>query len=316
MNLSEEHRSSDLRVELIMRLRASDQRTGQELVWFQVLFDPLSGALYSRGSDNRTAIWNTATGQLVKRVGQTSDWIISMALSPDGHVQAVGSADGVIVLWDTIENRALTYISDLGDSVRCVAFSPTGAMLASGDDSGKIILWDATTGDKLITLMSGYGWIQDLSFSGDGRTLASASQRSDNTITLFDPTAGNVLATIPVAARIESSRFDPGGPTLANGLADGSIMLWNTDTGVLDKVLRGHEGRVNAVAYSRDGVLLATGGQDATIRVWDPLQGQKLAIIAGHDANVMSVCFNQDGTLLASASEDGSIGLWRVAQRP
>jgi len=46
-------------------------------------------------------------------------------------------------------------------------------------------------------------------------------------------------------------------------------------------VLKGHEGRVYAVAFSADGKTLATSSKDATIRNWDVESTTQRAIL-GH----------------------------------
>jgi hypothetical protein len=46
---------------------------------------------------------------------------------------------------------------------------------------------------------------------------------------------------------------------LASASKDGTVAVWNTKTGMVEFVLKGHTGMVNSVAWSPDGQLLATG---------------------------------------------------------
>ena len=64
--------------------------------------------------------------------------------------------------------------------------------------------------------------------------------------------------------------FSPDGQTLAGGV-NGSIRLWNVDTGKLQKILTGHTERINinSVCFSPDGQLLASGDWDNSIGGWD-----------------------------------------------
>ncbi|MFO1042371.1 MAG: protein kinase [Planctomycetaceae bacterium] len=78
------------------------------------------------------------------------------------------------------------------------------------------------------------------------------------------------------------------------------------------QTLRGHVGRVGAVAYAPDGQRLATGGDDNTIRIWEAATGREIACLNGHTGSVNGVAWSPDGIRLASASTDGCAWIWDV----
>ncbi|MDY0169103.1 MAG: protein kinase [Thermoguttaceae bacterium] len=109
------------------------------------------------------------------------------------------------------------------------------------------------------------------------------------------------------------------GQLLATAGADGTIRLWNAETGDLLDTLSDHEGEVLAVAFSRDGSLLASAGADRSVRLRDGNDGRSLAVLTEHKQSVRAVRFSPDGQTLASGSADrndlGSLIVWDVATR-
>jgi WD40 repeat protein len=70
------------------------------------------------------------------------DGYYSLALSPDGRLLALGTADGAVQLWDVARRKKLGLRVGHTGPVYCVRFSPDGKTLASGGDDSVILLWD------------------------------------------------------------------------------------------------------------------------------------------------------------------------------
>ncbi|MEQ8957550.1 MAG: hypothetical protein RLP02_06440, partial [Coleofasciculus sp. C2-GNP5-27] len=114
--------------------------------------------------------------------------------------------------------------------------------------------------------------------------------------------------------------ISPDRETIVSGSTDGTIKLWDVQTGKEKQTLKGHAGRfgyVQSIAISPDGKLLVSGGNDKTIKLWQLSSGKERRTLTGHSglfAGVKSVTISPDGKLLASGSDDKTIKLWSLAK--
>ena len=76
------------------------------------------------------------------------------------------------------------------------------------------------------------------------------------------------------------------------------------------RLLIGHTGAVNGIAFSPDGKTIATGSDDKTARLWSATTGEHIATLTGHTDDVKGVAFSPDGNTIATGSYDKTVRLW------
>ncbi|MFO1095360.1 MAG: protein kinase [Planctomycetaceae bacterium] len=105
----------------------------------------------------------------------------------------------------------------------------------------------------------------------------------------------------------------PDGGRVAAAGGDGSISLWDIETGRQKHSYEAHKGYTACVVFHPDGRHLASVGADRQVRVWDLASGMKVFARPCDAAHVYgtaySAAFSPDGRLLA-AGNDGVVNLW------
>ncbi|HMD02650.1 MAG TPA: WD40 repeat domain-containing protein, partial [Candidatus Baltobacteraceae bacterium] len=102
------------------------------------------------------------------------------------------------------------------------------------------------------------------------------------------------------------------GGKVATAAADGTIALWDTETGGRRALWRGHVGTIGALAFSPDSKRLVSGGIDRSVKLWS-IDGTRIGALDGQSGAITAVEFSPDGTRVVAASEDGTARLWDAA---
>lgn len=177
----------------------------------------------------------------------------------------------------------------------------------------------AATGDQLSLFIDIQipDAVTDIAWSADGQFLAvtglSGLRLYDMTLIQQPPR----LFQVP-SGSTKQAAFNADGSLLATAHQDTIVRVWDTSTGGLRALLRGHMQPIQAVAFSPVAARVASGSggvdgsEDNTVRLWDVDGRAQIAVLQGHTAPVTAVAFNPDGTLLASGGEDNTVRLWDV----
>jgi len=130
-------------------------------------------------------VWDLTTGKrLFALQGHPSEFITSVAFSPDGRRLASACAQGKVLVceqvkvWDMTTGKELRTIGsgEGARSVRCLAFSPDGERLATGgtcNSDPAVRIWDVASGKELAALGVDRD-VQAVAYSPDGKRLVAS----------------------------------------------------------------------------------------------------------------------------------------------
>jgi WD40 repeat protein len=255
------------------------------------------------------------------------------ALSPSGHLLAVGNAKADVRLVDLARPGRPRLVGPLlGGAVPAIEqldFSPNGRILVVGDDAGRIHAFDVADPARprplpTLAVTGKAPNVLGVAFSPNGHVLAVAS--ADGKVWLFQVGGGGVgnwarprhLATLGGFANYAYAvAFTPNGRTLVAGSADGTLRLWDVADPArprpLGGPLTGPASYVYSIDVSPDGATLAAATTGHGVFLWDiadPARPVALADLAAEAGQVYDVTFSPDGATLAASGADGRLHLW------
>jgi eukaryotic-like serine/threonine-protein kinase len=106
--------------------------------------------------------------------------------------------------------------------------------------------------------------------------------------------------------------FAPDGKTLAMGMDDGTVRIWDAERGVLLSRLKAQDGPVWKVAFNHDGTRIATVGDDGHLRLWDPTNSKDMETI-NLSSGARAVAFSPDGQRIAAGTRQGAVRVYNAA---
>jgi len=241
-----------------------------------------------------------------------SDFVYSVAFSPDGKLALSGSEDNSLKLWQVSTGRELRTFKGHSDSVYSVAFSPDGRLALSGSSDSTLKLWEVSSGRDMRTFKGHSRSVLSVAFSPDGQLALSGSE--DNSLKLWQVSTGRELRTFKGHSRsVGSVAFSPDGKLALSGSADNSLKLWQVSTGRELRTFKGHSFYVRSVAFSPDGKLALSGCWGGSLKLWQVSTGRELRTVKEISGYVYSVALSPDGKLALSGSLDHSLKLWQVS---
>jgi WD40 repeat protein len=198
----------------------------------------------------------------------------TLKFSPDGQKIAYVPkvmVDSGIVVWSVQTGDELLRFQSPMTSLCLLAWSPDSQLIAAAANRGKVVhthIWNAATGVQLNQPLRGHeASIMYVSFGTTRDSLVSAS--SDGLIMIRDLRHCNekFYKLELCSSRVRVMSLSPNQRFVAS-TSGRCLQVWDLDKLKVVKVLEGHSGDVEFIAWSPDGGYILDADEHGSVRVW------------------------------------------------
>lgn len=224
-------------------------------------FSPNDELLAVGYDDGTLILWDINSGQERRRIDGDDGVVNSVSFSPNSRLLAVGGGEGVAKIYDVATGKLLRSAKSDGDDqseVLEVAYSRDGRFIAVGRGDGVLSILDAESLETINSFEEADEGVVALAWNGDG-LLAAAS--FDGTTRVYDPASEQLVSSMTTSSGAQAFNvaFSPDGLTVAVAGGDGTLRLFEANTGRVVQSYPNHSDKIYGVAFSPDGQRLAVG---------------------------------------------------------
>jgi len=303
----------------------------------------------SGSSDTTVKLWEVESGRCVQTFQSHTGDVNGVCLSRDGRYAFSASSDQTLKVWEVASGRCLRTVSDHTGAVHSVSWNSSGRYALSGGADQTLKLWE-TAGNRdrpaawevSRPVEGGASSEAAAQFAdtsararrdlqrGDAQS-AARSVRHARALRGYQRHAEAVSCWADLYRRLPKVAFADGwaertlaghtggvngvclgsdGRTALSASSDGTLKLWELESGRCLRTFEGHTGAVQSIGWSLGGRYALSGGADRTLRLWEVSSGKCLRMFEGHAGAVTSGVESSDGRYALSGSADQTLRLW------
>jgi WD40 repeat protein/uncharacterized caspase-like protein len=262
------------------------------------------------------AVWDIASGQLLRSWLAHTDRADKITVSPDGRWLLTGAYDKLVKLWELSTGRLVRQFKGHSDFISDVAFSADGNVVFSASGDNTIRAWSVSSGQPkwIIQLDRSDSRADGLLPTADGRGLFYGI----HDIFLADTASGKIIRTIKASSSFQQyvqALLAPNGNLLVS--SERGLSRWDLDSGQLTGISSPSISGLASLKNLEPSQKLTVSFVRNTVQIWESNTDNLVRIIEipkTVKGFLKQVALSGDGRLIATASyDDRAIKLWDSA---
>lgn len=198
------------------------------------------------------------------------------------------------------------------DAVRSIDFAPGSQTFFTAGSDGRLLRWDLADTSRQYELVINNSRVNRvIDVSDDGKWLACGTDGLG--IQLF-----RLNSKVSEPSYFEAHRnqvrdlvFHPDSKRMLSAGVDGSVMLWNLNSGKQEKIAS-FSSEVQSIAVSRQGDQIALGLREGLIITMDLASRRADTLYRSSGKQILALAYNKDGSILSGGELDGSVKVWNL----
>ncbi len=273
---------------------------------------------------NHLRLWNSKSLKPVKTFDEPTERITSLCFSADGQLVYTGTENGNVITWDVRKGKPTEKNKIQNDRVLSleVGLSPVRTWILSGTEK-KLEVSDIASQNDKTALDQAYSPgkasvspLRTAVFSPDGKYIAYGATGQNPMLVIWDienKKARHTLVDVLNKEKnglIQSVSFSADGQQVVSGYFNGTVLLWDVETGDLLYRLKGKPKEIKQIGFTQDHKFaFFIYDSENNITIWNGKKSEGL-ILEGHERDVLAASFSPGGDFLLSSAEDKTLIKW------
>ncbi|QPG99376.1 hypothetical protein C2857_001620 [Epichloe festucae Fl1] len=273
------------------------------------------GKFFSTGTEGSLTIWNTETWTPACTVFLPDSTGIAeeLSFSPDSKSILAVYGDTLHVCDVETKTQTRTITHPEKHTIACANFHSDNKSVVLVLNDATVHLWDVAT-ESMHPIFAAKGETKSIiALSPDNRVLAVSLL--ENLIGVWDVAAGTGHSARVLKRHDEAFRdftFAADSKALASVSTDGTICLWDIESGTCQRSFSPGWNNWPTIALSPDLKTVAMGGLEDTTRLLDMKDWSQQEEARSHRSRIADVVVSPDKTMAATASHDRDIRIWDI----
>ncbi|QDU64141.1 Chromosome partition protein Smc [Planctomycetes bacterium Pan216] len=180
------------------------------------------------GTDKLAKVLDTGSGELLHTLKKHTDWVMSVAFSPDGVLLATGDRAGGLVVWEADTGREFYVLNGHKAAIQDMAWRRDSNVLATVDEAGQVRLWDMHQGKPIKNWGAHGGGTLAVDYAHDGRLVTCGRDRM---VRVWDGNGKKLRDCQAFGDIAMQVAFHHDGKKVIAGDWTGDIRVYNVDDG-------------------------------------------------------------------------------------